>query len=75
MDGKRRGRMKIVLNSLEPFDSVEMNQKYKDRLPLWDYSSATLLLSPLDTLMIIDALKRSVPIERFLGDMKGGGDK
>ena len=64
--------MKIVLNSLEPFDSVEMNQKYKDRLPLGDYSSATLLLSPLDTLMIIDALKRSVPIERFFGDTKGG---
>lgn len=65
--------MKIILNSLEPFDSVEMNRKYKDGLPLGNYSSATLLLSPLDTLMIIDALKRSVPIERFLGDKKGGG--
>lgn len=67
--------MKMELNSLEPFDSVEMNRNYKDRLPLGEYSSATLLLSPLDTLMIIGALKRSVPIERFLGDMKGGEDE
>lgn len=63
--------MKMELNSLDPFDSVEMNRKHKDRLPLEDYS-VTMICSPLDTLMIIDALKRSVPIERFLGDMKGG---
>ena len=67
--------MKVVeLNSLEPFDSVEMNRKYKDWLTFGDYS-VTLFCSPLDTLMIIDALKRSVPIERFLGDTKGGEDE